>query len=171
MHDRAFDSEIADGEVRTTQVSRGSTIIHRNPALPLRRVDDGAIALICGLDHFPVESTGCWRHGACIDDLSISNCSPAAIRAILNTHVEGGPAIVVVVCSATPCCASIWTIVGLGVQCCCTSAVAVGLDPINFQTPRPPILSPIAVVSTLEAITTNPWGNCVDVCVDTWGDR
>jgi len=151
------------------KVARGATIFDWYPALPFRGIDHSTLALIRRLDNSPIEATWRGRQAACIDHLSIPDCCPAAICAVLDAHVEGCSAIIVVACSATPSCASVWSITLLRMQSRGTSTISIGLNPVNLQAPRLVVHSTVTIVALLVPSTSDAWRDGVDVCIDTWG--
>jgi len=107
------------------------------------------------LDLIPIIPTRGWTVSS--DRLAISNDVPLAIVRVLDTHVKRTLAIVVVSRPASPSCATIiadpWDIMQSGR----TTAIAIALNPIDFDAIRF-IDSTITVVILAEATTTYATG-------------
>jgi len=101
------------------------------------------------------------------DELAISVSSPCSISVISDLHVELALSIVVVRVCAAPGCAAIIARALNSVECGLSTAVSIGLNPVNFDTPVIAILGAVAVVALIEVLANVGGTDCVDVGVDT----
>lgn len=141
-----------------------AAVRHGHPVYPLRGIDESTLGLILRFERSPITCPWCRGQVAAIDYIAITGGRPTSILTILDAYMERSTPIVVVAVAASPRGATIIACTLLCVQRCCTTTIAVGLEPINLNTPRFHT-STITVVACNIALGTNAWRDCVDVSV------
>jgi len=150
--------------MRSSEVTASAAVLHGHPACPLRGIDESTLGLILRFEHSPITPPWCRGQVAAIDYIAITDGRPTSIVTILDAYMERSTPIVVVAVAASPGGATIIACTLLCVQRCCTTTIAVGLEPIDLNTPRL-YTSTITIILFNIALGTNAWRDCVDVSV------
>ena len=149
LNNGAINLQTFYGKRWALQVTISSTVGHRHPASPLRRVNDCAVRFVSRCERAPIGRiwSGFEVRPRYLN--TISNGDKLAISCVINPHVVWRPSVVVIwlltpisvatVASALDC-----------VQSCRTTTISIRLYPINFYAPVGASFCTIAIIVLLK---------------------